>query len=82
MVSCFKPPYVVRKDINRLSNDIKKFEPKLALDGGNDGLDVIKKFCKSKNVLKLNGILALEIGRDNTFVVNVLKENGLEKREL
>ena len=50
------------REINRLDNDIKRFEPRLALDGGNDGLDVIKKVIyKSKNILKLDGILALEI---------------------
>ena len=50
-------------EINRLSQDIKKYEPRIALDGGNDGLDVIKKVIyKSTKVLKLNGILALEIG--------------------
>ena len=75
------PPYVVRRDINRLSNDIKKFEPKRALDGGNDGLDVIRKIIyKSKSILKLNGILALEIGRGQYFsVVKILKENGFRK---
>ena len=75
------PPYVVRRDINRLTNDIKKFEPKLALDGGNDGLDVIRKIIyKSKSILKLNGILALEIGRGQYFsVVKILKENGFRK---
>ena len=57
------PPYIVKRDIKRLSNDIKRFEPIIALDGGNDGLDVIKKVIyKSTKVLKLNGILALEIG--------------------
>ena len=75
------PPYVVRRDINRLSNDIKKFEPKRALDGGNDGLDVIRKIIyKSKSILKLNGVLALEIGRGQYFsVVKALKENGFRK---
>ena len=54
------PPYVVRRDIKRLSNDVKKFEPIIALDGGNDGLDVIKKVIyKAKYILKSNGILAL-----------------------
>ncbi len=37
------PPYIVKREINRLANDIRKFEPKVALDGGNDGLDVIQK---------------------------------------
>ena len=75
------PPYVVRREINRLSNDIKKFEPKRALDGGNDGLDVIRKIIyKSKSILKLNGILALEIGRGQYFsVAKVLKKNGFRK---
>ena len=60
------PPYVVKREINRLSNDVKKFEPKRALDGGNDGLDVIKKVIyKSQSILKLNGILALEMEEDN-----------------
>ena len=57
------PPYINKRDIKRLSCDIKRFEPTIALDGGNDGLDVIKKVIyNSKKVLKLNGVLALEIG--------------------
>jgi len=59
------PPYIKRKDIKNLSDDIKKFEPKMALDGGNDGLDLIKKIIyKSKKILKNNGTLALEIGNE------------------
>ena len=46
--------------MKNLSNDIKKYEPRMALDGGNDGLDLIKKVIyKSKNILKINGTLAL-----------------------
>ena len=75
------PPYVVKRDINRLSRDVKKFEPKKALDGGNDGLDVIKKVIyKSRSILKLNGILALEIGRGQYFsVLRILKQNGFKE---
>jgi release factor glutamine methyltransferase len=48
------PPYIVKREINRLANDIRKFEPKVALDGGNDGLDVIKKlFTNQKKSLNL-----------------------------
>ena len=59
----------------------------MALDGGNDGLDLIKKVIyKSKNILKINGTLALEIGNeqikkvskiliDNNFrIENVIKD--------
>ena len=58
------PPYIKRMEIKNLSDDIKKFEPRMALDGGNDGLDLIKKVIyKSKEILKINGMLALEIGK-------------------
>ena len=59
------PPYIKRSDIKNLSEDIKKFEPRIALDGGNDGLDLIKKVIyKSRKILKINGTLALEIGNE------------------
>ena len=57
------PPYLLTKEINNLDEDVKKYEPKIALDGGNDGLDVIKKLIyKAEDILKFNGLLALEIG--------------------
>ena len=60
------PPYIKRLDIKNLSDDIKNFEPRMALDGGNDGLDLIKKVIyKSKEILKINGTLALEIGNEH-----------------
>ena len=61
------PPYITKRDLTRLDQDIKDYEPKIALDGGNDGLDVIKKVIyKAKSILKVNGILALEIEMGNT----------------
>ncbi len=57
------PPYIPSNEIKKLSNDIIKFEPIFALDGGLDGLDQIKKVIyKSNYLLKRNGVLALEIG--------------------
>ena len=48
------PPYIKKNDIKYLTEDIKKFEPRMALDGGNDGLDLIKKVIyKSKKNLKV-----------------------------
>jgi len=75
------PPYIVKRDINRLANDIRRFEPKIALDGGNDGLDVIKKVIyKSKEILKVKGVLALEIGRGQYLsVARVLRENNFRQ---
>ncbi len=59
------PPYIERKALKNLSDDIKKYEPRMALDGGNDGLDLIKKVIyKSKYILKIKGMLAIEIGNE------------------
>ena len=71
------PPYIKSKDIKNLSEDIKKYEPRMALDGGNDGLDLIKKVIyKSKNILKIKGTLALEIGNgQNKKVSKILFDN-------
>ena len=71
------PPYIMGKDIKNLSEDIKKFEPRMALDGGNDGLDLIKKVIyKSKEILKINGMLALEIGNEQINKVSkILVDN-------
>ena len=71
------PPYVEKNNLNNLTEDVRKFEPIIALDGGNDGLDVIKKVIyKSKNILKVNGILALEIGnKQHKQVSKILVKN-------
>ena len=67
------PPYIERKDLKNLSDDIKRYEPRRALDGGNDGLDLIKKVIyKSREILKINGTLALEIGNEQIKKVSKL----------
>ncbi len=78
------PPYIKHKDIKNLSDDIKIFEPRMALDGGNDGLDVIKKIIyKSKYILKINGLLALEIGNEQIKKVsNILIDNKFRIKEV
>ena len=74
----------MRKDIKNLNEDIKKFEPKVALDGGNDGLDVIKKVIyKSRSILKIKGMLALEIGNEQFKKVSkILKNNRFKIKYL
>ena len=67
------PPYILSREIKNLQEDIKKYEPKIALDGGNDGLDVIKKVIyKARDILKINGKLALEIGNEQYKKVSEL----------
>ena len=72
------PPYIPFKDLKNLSKDIRNFEPLVALNGGNDGLDIIKKVIyKSECLLKKNGTLAIEIGNNQySKVVRLLKNNN------
>tara|TARA_E500000178_G_scaffold353667_1_gene420174 strand:+ start:178 stop:1020 length:843 start_codon:yes stop_codon:yes gene_type:complete len=78
------PPYIKNSEIKNLSDDIKRFEPKIALKGGNDGLDVIKKIIyKSRTILKNFGILALEIGNGQQDKVSqILDDQGFKKKHL
>ena len=72
------PPYIKSSDLKYLESDILKFEPKLALDGGLDGLSVIRKVIKkSSDLIKKNGKLILEIGFDQkNKVAKILKKEG------
>ena len=78
------PPYIARHQLKNLDIGIKKFEPKLALDGGNDGLDVMRKVIyKSRQILKNNGMLAVEIGNGQYKKVSqILKLNRFKEKFL
>lgn len=57
------PPYIPTADLSKLDKEVVEYEPKLALDGGVDGLDFYKKIRESfGNYLKDDGIMLLEIG--------------------
>ena len=77
------PPYINQRKINKLDDDIKKFEPLIALNGGNDGLDVITKVIyKAKEILKRKGMLALEIGNEQLIKVSkILRNNNFRIKE-
>jgi release factor glutamine methyltransferase len=72
------PPYIKRSDLKYLEIDVLKFEPKLALDGGLDGLSVIRKVInKTSELLKKNGKFILEIGFDQkNKVIKLLNNKG------
>ena len=75
------PPYIALKDMKNLSRDILNYEPLIALKGGLDGLDLIKKVIyKSNHLLKANGLLGIEVGTNQYFkVLNILKKNGFRE---
>ncbi len=72
------PPYIKKFKIKYLDKDVAKFEPKLALSGGLDGLSEIRKVIKkSSELIKKKGIFILEIGFDQkNKVINLLKREG------
>ena len=72
------PPYIKKLDLKYLDKDVINFEPKLALDGGLEGLSAIRKVInKSSELIKINGKLVLEIAFDQkNEVLKLLKNKG------
>ncbi len=72
------PPYIKKLDFKKLNKDVTNYEPKLALDGGLDGLSKIRKVIKkSSELVKLSGKLIIEIAHDQRKMVKkILIENG------
>lgn len=72
------PPYIPRKVVEGLDSQVKDYEPHLALDGGEDGLDFYREITKgAKLYLKDNGYLLFEIGYDQGETVSqLLRHNG------
>ena len=75
------PPYIPFKEIRNLTKDIINFEPIVALNGGKDGLDLIKKVIyKSTKLLKKGGLLAIEIGnKQYPKVSDLLNQLGFKE---
>ena len=72
------PPYIKKLDFKNLKKDVSKFEPRLALDGGLEGLSCFRKIIKkSSELIKNHGKLILEIAFDQKRdVAKILKDNG------
>tara|TARA_B100001057_G_scaffold450073_1_gene491823 strand:- start:319 stop:1161 length:843 start_codon:yes stop_codon:yes gene_type:complete len=72
------PPYIKKLDFKNLKRDVVKFEPRLALDGGLEGLSCFRKIIKkSSELIKNRGKLILEIACDQKRdVVKILRDNG------
>lgn len=69
------PPYIKREVIDTLDKQVKDYEPYNALEGGVDGLDFYRAITKqAKNYLKKGGILAYEVGHDQSENVSKLME--------
>ncbi|MEN8905661.1 MAG: peptide chain release factor N(5)-glutamine methyltransferase [Clostridiales bacterium] len=70
------PPYIESNEINNLQKEVKLFEPQIALNGGNDGMDFYRIILKGfKKRAKANGKLMLEIGfNQNDKIIKLIEE--------
>ena len=78
------PPYINKLDYKNLNKEVLNFEPKLALDGGLDGLSEIRKvISKSSELIKIRGKLFLEIAYNQRVkVIEILKNKGFYINEV
>lgn len=72
------PPYIKSDVIDTLQREVRDFEPRLAIDGGEDGLKFYRDIAKAAPFyLKEGGYLAFEIGYDQRAdIENILRENN------
>lgn len=71
------PPYIATRELDGLQPDIKSFEPRLALDGGEDGLTLLRRIvAEASGHLVAGGVLAVEIGSDEGPAVRALFEGA------
>ena len=67
------PPYIPSEVIDTLDVEVKEHEPRMALDGGKDGLDYYRIIAEKADLhLKTGGVLALEIGAEQAADVKKL----------
>ncbi len=76
------PPYIARPEMEGLCKEVKDFEPILALDGGEDGLDFYRKIIsQASNYIRPHGWLLLEVGSTQAEKVSkMIEEEGHFKK--
>ena len=73
------PPYIKSDIIDTLQAEVRDFEPKIALDGGEDGLIFYRRICEiAPEILNKGGLLAFEIGFDQGIEVSELMRENFE----
>ena len=75
------PPYIATDEVERLDWDIKEFEPRLALDGGADGLATVRRIVEgAPERLAPGGFLATEVGAGEAVeAVRVFEARGFSE---
>ena len=80
VIAC-NPPYIPTGDLPGLDVSVRDYEPRLALDGGADGLDYYRAVAGSwKSALRLGGTLLFEVGMGQApDVEELMAQNGYEE---
>ena len=78
------PPYIPSADIETLDSSVREYEPHLALDGGEDGLDFYRIICeKWRDALLPGGLLAFEVGIGQADeVLRIMRASGFGEIEI
>lgn len=78
------PPYIEREELEQLMPEVRLHEPRLALDGGPDGLEIYRRIAAEAAAhLRNGGFLALEIGcRQAAQVAGLLHQAGFDRTEV
>lgn len=77
------PPYIPSRDCLTLEKEVVDYDPILALDGGQDGLDLIRKIVKdSPNYLNKDGLIYMEYGIGQTEQIKRLFEIDFDNIEI
>ncbi|EJL40362.1 release factor glutamine methyltransferase [Brevibacillus agri] len=73
------PPYIPSRDVDELDEEVRLHEPRLALDGGDDGLDCYRRLCEAlPALLKDKAVVAFEVGiHQAQDVATLLQASGV-----
>lgn len=74
-------PYIPHEDMDSLQFDVQHHEPRIALDGGKDGLEVYERLIKQMKELNFSGMAFFEIGKDQgKLIKKVVQKHFLEAK--
>ena len=77
------PPYIPTEDIKKLQKEVKEYDPFIALNGGEDGLQAYQSIIpKLKNIMNKNGKIFFEIGKgQESYITKLAAVHGLLPQE-
>ncbi|MEJ8544191.1 peptide chain release factor N(5)-glutamine methyltransferase [Brevibacillus borstelensis] len=79
------PPYIPSRDVDELDDEVKAYEPRLALDGGDDGLDCYRRLCAAlPSLLKQKALVGFEVGIHQAHDIAALMKGsgGIDQVEI